>query len=137
MSFSLKGRHWIVIFSLLAVIGLGIAGLVLTRDDNTSTEKSNAAKRRGPVVDQGPLQTARQLAATASGRDEQRLARQAVKAADHAIDLAFATALREAASGTANTMPALLEAVRAYATIGEMCDTLREVWGEYQEQAII
>ena len=97
MSFSLKGRHWIVIFSLLAVIGLGIAGLVLTRDDNTSTEKSNAAKRRGPVVDQGPLQTARQLAATASGRDEQRLARQAVKAADHAIDLAFATALREAA----------------------------------------
>ena len=44
-----------------------------------------------------PLQTARQLAATASGRDEQRLARQALKAADHAVDLAFATALREAA----------------------------------------
>ena len=47
------------------------------------------------------------------------------------------TALREAASGTANTMPALLDAVRAYATIGEMCDALRDVWGEYQEQAII
>ena len=46
-------------------------------------------------------------------------------------------ALREAAAGTANTMPALLDAVRAYATIGEMCDVLREVWGEYQEQAII
>jgi methylmalonyl-CoA mutase, N-terminal domain len=45
--------------------------------------------------------------------------------------------LAEAAAGTANTMPALLEAVRAYATIGEMCDRLREVWGEYQEQAII
>ena len=39
--------------------------------------------------------------------------------------------------GTGNTMPALLDAVRAYATIGEMCDVLREVWGEYQEQAII
>ena len=38
---------------------------------------------------------------------------------------------------TDNTMPALLDAVRAYATIGEMCDALREVWGEYQEQAII
>ena len=45
--------------------------------------------------------------------------------------------LREAAAGTANTMPALLGAVRTYATIGEMCDALRDVWGEYQEQAII
>jgi methylmalonyl-CoA mutase N-terminal domain/subunit len=27
--------------------------------------------------------------------------------------------------------------VRAYATVGEMCDALRDVWGEYQEQAII
>ena len=46
-------------------------------------------------------------------------------------------ALRTAAAGTGNTMPALLDAVRAYATIGEMCDALRDVWGEYQEQAII
>jgi len=45
--------------------------------------------------------------------------------------------LRKAAAGTENTMPALLDAVRAYATIGEMCDALRDVWGEYQEQAII
>ncbi len=42
-------------------------------------------------------------------------------------------ALREAARGTANTMPPLLECVRAYATVGEMCDALREVWGEYEE----
>jgi methylmalonyl-CoA mutase N-terminal domain/subunit len=45
--------------------------------------------------------------------------------------------LRKAAAGTDNTMPALLDAVRAYATVGEMCDALRDVWGEYQEQAII
>ena len=45
--------------------------------------------------------------------------------------------LRQVAAGTENTMPALLDAVRAYATVGEMCDALREVWGEYQEQAII
>jgi methylmalonyl-CoA mutase N-terminal domain/subunit len=45
--------------------------------------------------------------------------------------------LRKAAAGSENTMPALLDAVRAYATIGEMCDALRDVWGEYQEQAII
>ena len=46
-------------------------------------------------------------------------------------------ALREGALGGANTMPLLLDAVRAYATIGEMCDALRDVWGEYVEQAII
>jgi methylmalonyl-CoA mutase N-terminal domain/subunit len=45
--------------------------------------------------------------------------------------------LRKAAAGTENTMPAILDAVRAYATIGEMCDALRTIWGEYQEQAII
>jgi methylmalonyl-CoA mutase N-terminal domain/subunit len=45
--------------------------------------------------------------------------------------------LRKAALGSQNTMPALLDAVRAYATVGEMCDALRDVWGEYQEQAII
>ena len=42
-------------------------------------------------------------------------------------------ALREAAAGTANTMSPMLDAVRAYATVGEMCDALREVWGEYEE----
>src|SRR5688572_8745609 len=46
-------------------------------------------------------------------------------------------ALREGALATGNTMPLLLEAVRAYATVGEMCDALRDVWGEYVEQAII
>jgi methylmalonyl-CoA mutase N-terminal domain/subunit len=30
-------------------------------------------------------------------------------------------------------MPLLIDAVRAYATLGEMCDALREVWGEYVE----
>jgi methylmalonyl-CoA mutase N-terminal domain/subunit len=34
-------------------------------------------------------------------------------------------------------MPLLVEAVRAYATVGEMCDALREVWGEYEETPII
>ena len=45
--------------------------------------------------------------------------------------------MRRAASGTDNLMPSILEAVRAYATLGEMCDALREVWGEWEEQAII
>jgi methylmalonyl-CoA mutase N-terminal domain/subunit len=44
--------------------------------------------------------------------------------------------LKTAARGTENLMPAILEASRAYATVGEMCDALREVFGEYQEQPI-
>jgi methylmalonyl-CoA mutase N-terminal domain/subunit len=46
-------------------------------------------------------------------------------------------ALKQAAAGGDNTMPRLLDAVRAYATVGEMCDALRQVWGEYTEVPII
>jgi len=46
-------------------------------------------------------------------------------------------ALREAAETRRNLMPPILDAVRAYATVGEMCDTLRDVWGEYEETAVI
>jgi methylmalonyl-CoA mutase N-terminal domain/subunit len=42
-------------------------------------------------------------------------------------------ALKRAAEGTENTMPRLLDAVRAYATLGEICDALRAVFGTYTE----
>ncbi|MFB3854225.1 MAG: methylmalonyl-CoA mutase [Vicinamibacterales bacterium] len=45
--------------------------------------------------------------------------------------------LRRAARGRDNVMPPLLDAVRAYATVGEMCDALRDVWGEYQEEPVL
>ena len=45
--------------------------------------------------------------------------------------------LAETARGRGNTMYPLLECVRAYATVGEMCDALRTVWGEYEEVPII
>jgi methylmalonyl-CoA mutase N-terminal domain/subunit len=45
--------------------------------------------------------------------------------------------LRTTARGKGNTMPAIIDCVRAYATVGEMCDALREVWGEYEEVPII
>ena len=41
--------------------------------------------------------------------------------------------IRAAATGDENMMPLLIEAVEAYATIGEICDVLREQWGEYRE----
>ena len=40
--------------------------------------------------------------------------------------------LKEAASSDANLMPPVLEAVKAYASIGEICDVLRDVFGEYR-----
>jgi methylmalonyl-CoA mutase N-terminal domain/subunit len=40
--------------------------------------------------------------------------------------------VREVAKGDGNLVPPVLEAVRAYATLGEICDVLREVFGEYQ-----
>ena len=45
--------------------------------------------------------------------------------------------LRQTARGQGNTMDALLDCVRAYATVGEMCDALRDVWGEYQEVPLV
>jgi methylmalonyl-CoA mutase, N-terminal domain len=53
-----------------------------------------------------------------------------------AVDRALA-ALRDGARSGANTMPLFIDASRAYATVGEMCDALREVWGEYVEAPII
>jgi methylmalonyl-CoA mutase N-terminal domain/subunit len=44
-------------------------------------------------------------------------------------------ALKRAAEGAENTMPRILDAVRAYATLGEICDSLRAVFGTYQETA--
>jgi methylmalonyl-CoA mutase N-terminal domain/subunit len=49
---------------------------------------------------------------------------------DRALD-----ALEEGARGEANLMPLILDAVQAYASIGEICDRLRRVFGEYEEGA--
>jgi len=45
-------------------------------------------------------------------------------------------ALRKAAMGDENLMPYILTCIHGYATLGETCDVLREVFGEYKEQAI-
>jgi methylmalonyl-CoA mutase N-terminal domain/subunit len=52
------------------------------------------------------------------------------------VETALARLKADAAS-TGNLMPPILDAVRAYATLGEMCDALREVFGEYEEVPVI
>ena len=46
-------------------------------------------------------------------------------------------ALRSAAEGTQNTMPFILDAVKSYCTLGEICDALREVFGSYTEAPFV
>ncbi len=59
-----------------------------------------------------------QLAKVRAGRDQA------------AVDASL-TRLRDAARGDINLMEPIMEAVRTYATLGEMCGVLREEWGEY------
>ena len=44
--------------------------------------------------------------------------------------------LRRVAQGTENTMPAIIEAVKTYATLGEIMDVFRSVFGDYMEPAV-
>ena len=45
-------------------------------------------------------------------------------------------ALRNAAKGNENLMPFIFDAVKAYATLGEICDAMRDVFGTYEEVAV-
>ncbi|MEW6638148.1 MAG: methylmalonyl-CoA mutase family protein, partial [Actinomycetota bacterium] len=45
--------------------------------------------------------------------------------------------LKETCRGNGNTMYATLEAVRAYATVGEICSAMQEVFGTYRETPVI
>ena len=70
---------------------------------------------------------------------EEQVARlRALKASrDSARVQAALAALEKAARGDSNLMPPILEAVRAYATLGEICDVLRRVFGEYRPSAAL
>jgi len=56
---------------------------------------------------------------------------------DHERVGATLEALRQAARGSDNTMPYILDCVRAYATLGEIMGVFRQVFGEYREPTII
>ena len=54
-----------------------------------------------------------------------------------ALALARATRAVLAARGDDPLMPPILDAVKAYATLGEMCGVLREEWGEYTPPTVV
>jgi small-conductance mechanosensitive channel len=92
MQLAMKPRQWFTIAGLFFLIVFATFGLITTRD----TGKPVSPRSRRRIVDQKPLETARSLAALASDTDEQRFAQQALRIADHEVDLAFAVAMREA-----------------------------------------
>jgi methylmalonyl-CoA mutase, N-terminal domain len=70
--------------------------------------------------------------------EEKQIARvQALRASrDSAAAEAALGRLKQAAAGDENLMPPIIEASRAYVTMGEMCDALREVWGVWRETPV-
>ncbi|SPE40831.1 MscS Mechanosensitive ion channel [Candidatus Sulfopaludibacter sp. SbA3] len=83
--------------AVVILLAACLLALFETRDNGSPvTAKKPVATAQAPAVDDRLLRTARQMAATADTPDEQDDAREALHLADHALDQAFATALRAA-----------------------------------------
>jgi small-conductance mechanosensitive channel len=106
----MKAHQWVVTLGLLALVIAAAVGLVLTRQSAQSS--SAPTGRRPPIVDEQPLKTARIVATLASDWDEQRYSRQALKLADHSVDVAFSYEMRQA---TEHPAPATPESKKLFA----------------------
>jgi small-conductance mechanosensitive channel len=95
----LRSRQWLITVGLLLLIGLAVVGLVWTRGSQVvvAPRIKPSAQAQQPMVDQSALQVARKIAPLAATAEERLLAQDALRLADHEVDLAFANALREAA----------------------------------------
>ena len=123
----MKFRQWLllgILTMLVAIAGLGFAwtrDLGPAPDDGQPAKRHLLARKTGPVktalVDQRPIQEAQALAALATTRQEAAFALDAVRLADHQVDLAYADALRQAANSAPPTTPELkaLQAAKAKA----------------------
>jgi small-conductance mechanosensitive channel len=121
----MMARRWLPGVLLLALAAAAIAGVVLTRDRPPPPAEplpAAAAPARGgrPAspqrlrrIDTRPLLTAYRLAALAATPEEQELAHQAETLADHAVDLTFAEAMRQAAEETPEQTPRVKELAAA------------------------
>jgi methylmalonyl-CoA mutase N-terminal domain/subunit len=86
------------------------------------------------VAPEKPLETL-QIDETVARRQAERLSKLRVDRSQAEVDRRL-KALRAAAQGKDNLMPFLYDAVKAYATLGEICDAMRDVFGTYEEVAI-
>jgi methylmalonyl-CoA mutase N-terminal domain/subunit len=77
-----------------------------------------------------------QIDESAERRQVERLRALKAKRSSAAVETALSN-LKRAAEGTENTMPFILDAVRAYATVGEISQAFREVFGSYTETSVL
>ena len=112
------------------------------RARTASSRRSNGGRRSSSASTTSSRTTSRRSRSSISTsrrrtRSWRELETAATDARQRRACSATLDALRAAAAGTENLMPPILDAVRAYATLGEMCDALRDVWGEYEETPVI
>jgi methylmalonyl-CoA mutase N-terminal domain/subunit len=88
----------------------------------------------GYVAEEKPLDIL-QIDETVAHRQAERLQKLRAERSNDEVERRL-SALRKAAAGTENLMPYIYEAVKAYATLGEICDSMRAVFGIYEEVAI-
>jgi methylmalonyl-CoA mutase N-terminal domain/subunit len=86
------------------------------------------------VTKEKPLDTL-QIDETVAARQAEQLSKLRAERSSDEVARRL-TALRKAAQGTDNLMPYIFDAVKSYATLGEICDAMREVFGTYEEIAI-
>lgn len=79
-----------------------------------------------------PLEVDREVAT----RQEERLAKLREERDTNKVNSSLEK-LKEAAKGDENLMPHIIEAVKSYATLGEICDSLREIFKEYESDAYV
>jgi methylmalonyl-CoA mutase N-terminal domain/subunit len=84
-------------------------------------------------VEEEPLRNILRIKPEVEQYQKQKLAR-VKKERDNAKVKEALAILKKAAQGTDNVVPPILEAVKVYVTLGEISDTLREVFGEYRER---
>jgi len=102
----MKWLKWGITFALLALVLGTVAAYYATRETSRPRTKNTASSAaETPLVDERPLPTARALAALAITPEEQRLTEEAVRIADHEVDLAFADELRQAAEQRSDQDP--------------------------------
>jgi methylmalonyl-CoA mutase, N-terminal domain len=76
-----------------------------------------------------------EIGESSAQRQLERLAAVKRTRSNHQVSSAL-SALRHATQGTENTMPFILDAVRAYATVGEIAGALKDVFGGYTESSV-
>jgi methylmalonyl-CoA mutase, N-terminal domain len=86
------------------------------------------------VSDEKPLEIL-QIDETVAHRQGERLRKLRAERSQDEVNRTL-TALRKATHGKDNLMPSIYAAVKAYATLGEICDAMRDTFGTYEEVAI-